>query len=333
MRLRRLALTAAATAAMAAAAACVASSNAFRGLRSDVLLGLDPIVPTPIDNPPTSPKLALGARLFFDPILSADGTGTCASCHQPERAFGDSTRVSLGIRDQPTSRNAPPLVNRAWGRSFFRDGRAPSLEAAVLQPVQNPAELGVTLTELEARLAASPEYRRLFRTTFGASPAGPTAEQAAAALAVFIRSLQVGGAPVDRFHAGDSTALTPLQQEGRALFFGRARCSSCHIGTNFTDEGFHNTGVAVRSGDPGRFGVTRRADHTGAFRTPTLRETLRTAPYMHDGRLATLEEVIEFYDGGGVPNPNLDFQIRPLRLSSREKEALLAFLRALSSEG
>jgi cytochrome c peroxidase len=296
-----------------------------------VPLGLDPVVPTPSDNPPTDAKLELGERLFFDSILSIDRTRSCASCHRPDRAFSDDRALSLGIRDQPTRRNAPALVNRAWGRSSFRDGRAPTLESAVLQPVVNPAELGMTLPELEDRLGTDSTYTRLFDEAFESGDR-PTATQAAAALSTFIRSLRSGTSPADRYAAGDSAALTQTQEEGRALFFGKAHCTSCHAGPTFTDEGFHNTGVAVRSGDPGRLAVTGDPRHAGAFRTPTLRDIALTAPYMHDGSMASLEEVVDFYDQGGLLSPGLDPLdplVRPLHLSATEKEALVAFLEAL----
>jgi cytochrome c peroxidase len=204
-----------------------------------------------------------------------------------------------------------------------------SLEEAVLQPVFNPTELGLTRELLNARLNASADYPRLFQDAFG-DGAAATTESTAAALAIFIRSLQSGDAPIDRFRAGDSTALSALQKEGREVFFGRARCANCHAGPSFTDEGFHNTGVAVRSGDSGRGGVTGRVDQRGAFRTPTLRDVSLTAPYMHDGSFGTLEEVVDFYDKGGESNPNLDFALTPLRLAPREKQALVAFLKALT---
>jgi cytochrome c peroxidase len=321
-------LTAAATLVLVAAAGC-AANNVFPMAFAVTPLGLDPVMPTPIENVPTRVKQELGRRLFFDPMLSLDGTRSCSSCHRPDRAFSDSSAVSLGIGDNPTRRNAPALINRAWGASLFRDGRAASLEEAVLQPVFNQTELGLTPALLEARLNADADYRRRFQDAFGDGAAATTA-WTAAALATFIRSLQSGDAPIDRFKSGDSTALTPLQKEGRALFFGRARCASCHVGPGFTDEAFHNTGVAVRSGDPGRSGVTGRPEQLGAFRTPTLRDVALTAPYMHDGSLLTLEQVIDFYDQGGEPNANLDFVIAPLRLSAREKEALIAFLQALT---
>jgi cytochrome c peroxidase len=199
----------------------------------------------------------------------------------------------------------------------------------------------MTASLLEDRLRAAPEYRRLFRLAFEDAPppftfdqsddaTSPTSAQVAAALSTFIRSLRSGDAPIDRYQAGDSSALTPLQKEGLALFIGRARCSGCHLGPNFTDERFHNTGVAVRSGDPGRYAITGNRHHEGAFRTPALRDVSLTAPYMHDGSIATLEEVIDFYDKGGVENANLNSQIRRIGLDPSEKAALVAFLSALT---
>jgi cytochrome c peroxidase len=318
----------AATAIVVAATAC--ASNAYAPSHEAVPLGLDAAVPTPVDNVPTYAKVRVGERLFMDPLLSIDGSRRCASCHRPERAYSDSRRVSPGLPGQFTTRNAPALINRAWGRSQFRDGRASTLEAAVLQPVQNPSEMGVSLALLEQRLGADTVYVRLFADAFGTWGRAPTSDQAAAALAAYIRSIRSGDARVDRFAAGDTSALSVLERAGRDLFVGKAHCSECHRGPNFTDEGFHNTGITTRSGDPGRRAVTRDSRHQGEFRTPTLRDVALTAPYMHDGSVATLEDVVEFYDQGGLRNDNLDPLIRGLRLTESEKTALVAFLRALT---
>jgi len=245
-------------------------------------------------------------------------------------------------------RNAPTLVNRGYGASFFFDGRAATLEEQVLVPIEGEDELATRVDDAVERLRSDQEYVREFRGVFGS---GPGRESLAAALASYVRSIVSGNAPVDRFRFGDADALSELQQEGMRIFRRKGNCTACHVGPNFTDEKFHNTGVAWRLEtdgdegsedavapprrtplDPGRYVVTDVEADLGAFKTPTLREVARTAPYMHDGSLSTLEEVVDFYDTGGNDNPLLDRQIRPLRLSEQEKAALVAFLRALSGE-
>ena len=213
-------------------------------------------------------------------------------------------------------RNAPALINRGYGSSFFWDGRAVSLERQVLQPIFNPTEMGMTETVLELRT-------------------GMKSVDVAAVLASYVRTIRSGDSRSDRYAAGRTTSLNALEKQGLALFRGKGACSACHIGQNFTDERFHNTGVAWRNGrlaDEGRFAVSGSPQDRGAFKTPTLREIARTAPYMHDGSLATLEEVVEFYSEGGRSNPNLDSQILARRFTPQEKQALVAFLHSLSGQ-
>jgi cytochrome c peroxidase len=292
--------------------------------------GLDLHLPAAADVHLSTASVALGRRLFFDPRLSRDWTLSCASCHRPELAFADGRTVSVGISGAAGKRNTPTLVNRGYGALHFWDGRAASLPAQVLEPIGDPLELGLEVEAAIERLARDPGYRRAFRQAVGDAP---TPASLAAVLAAYVASIFAGDAPFDRYAAGDTLALSSEARHGRRLFVGRANCAACHVGPNFTDERFHNTGVAWRTGAPsdsGRYRVTRDPRHFGAFKTPTLREVARTAPYMHDGSLPTLEEVMEFYDRGGHPNPYLDPEIRPLRLVPEEKRALLAFLRTLS---
>ncbi len=292
-----------------------------------VPLGLDAIITVPDDNPLTPEKAALGRRLFADPILSLDRTRSCAFCHRPEKAFADTTRLSSGVRNRHVSRNAPTLVNRAYGKAFFWDGRAATLEAGVLLPVENPDELALPLAALVARLRAAPRYRALFRRAFPTHEI--TRSTVGQALASYVRTLRSGDTPADRYVVGDTTALSAAERRGRALFLGRGNCADCHSGPTFSDERFHNTGIATGTADEGRYAITRDSADRGRFKTPTLREIVRTAPYMHDGSIPTLERVVEFYDGGGRANPNLDQEIHPLRLSAVDKSDLIAFLRAL----
>jgi cytochrome c peroxidase len=297
---------------------------------ADVPLGLDAYMPVPDDNPITGPKIALGRRLFFDRRLSADGSLSCASCHDPAAAFADRKRVSTGVFGRTGTRNAPALINRGYGAAFFWDGRAATLEEQVLGPIDNPVELGAGVDDAVRRLARDPSYVSGFQRSFDRPP---SRTDLARALATYIRSIRAGNAPVDRFLAGDRNALSAAEQAGLRLFRGKGNCTACHLGPTFSDERFHNTGIAWMTGalgDEGRAAVTGRAADRGAFKTPTLRHVAGTAPYMHDGSLATLDEVIEFYDRGGHPNPYLDPDLQPLRLMAEEKSALLAFLRALT---
>jgi cytochrome c peroxidase len=277
-------------------------------------LGLDLYMPVPEDNLVTQSKIEVGRRLFFDRRLSRDESISCSSCHLPELAFSDGRPVAVGVFNRVGRRSAPALINRGYGRSFFWDGRAATLEEQVLQPIQDPNEMDMTLGEASARV-------------------GLTVEDISRSLASFVRSLLSGNSAFDRFIDGDRHALTIDQKEGLRVFRGKGNCTACHVGPTFTDERFHNTGVAAPDGqllDDGRFAVSRKAEDRGAFKTPTLREITRTAPYMHDGSLATIEEVVEFYDRGGNRNPALDPELRPLRLTPSEKQALVTFLSSLN---
>jgi cytochrome c peroxidase len=293
-----------------------------------VPLGLDIVAPVPDDNPVTSARVALGLELFFDPILSADSTISCSSCHQPQRYFTTGRRVSVGVYGRVGRRNVPTLVNVAYSHAFFWDGRVAELEEQVLRPIQDPLEMDLELDELAMRLSARPDYRQAFRSAF---PDGRI-ERAniARALASYLRTIRSGNSRFDRYLAGDTSALWPQARRGLRLFFRRAGCGGCHVGPLLTDQRFHNTGVSWGSPDRGRYEVTGREEDRGAFKPPTLRNVAHTAPYMHDGSIATLEEVIEFYDRGGTPNPRQDFRIRPLGLTDDEKSDLLAFLRSLT---
>lgn len=277
-------------------------------------LGLDLYMPVPDENPLTREKVELGRRLFRDRRLSRDRSLACSSCHDPDRAFSDGRPVAIGINRQVGRRSAPALINRGYGRVFFWDGRAATLEEQVLQPIQDPKEMNMTLAEASARVGL---------------PSGDISR----ALASYVRSILSGNAPFDRFTYGDRRALSSEQQAGLQVFRGKGNCTACHVGPNFTDERFHNTGVAWRDGslvDEGRFAVTGTMEDRGAFKTPTLREIARTAPYMHDGSLVSLDEVVDYYDRGGNANPGLDLELRPLKLTASEKRSLVVFLHTLS---
>ena len=300
-------------------------------LALQIPLGLDRGLLAPPDNPVTPEKAALGRRLFDDPRLSADQSRACSDCHQAERAFSDGKRVAVGVRDQEGTRNAPAILNRTYGRAFFWDGRAATLEEQVLLPIQHPQEMDADLPTVVERLRADASYRRQFDEVFGRPP---DTSALSYALATYVRTILSGASGYDRYEAGEPTALSPEAQLGLRLFRGRARCSRCHAGSNLTDEDFHNTGVSWghRPYDAGRAVVTGEPEDTGKFKTPTLREAERTAPYMHDGSIATLEEVVEFYARGGNANPYRDRELRRLSLTAEEKSALLAFLKSLSGQ-
>ncbi len=297
--------------------------------------GIDPRqLDGPPENPTTEAKVALGRALFFDPRLSADGTVSCASCHDPARAFTDGRPVAIGIGGRAGTRNTPTILNRALraGREtpLFFDGRAATLEAQVLVPLAHPLEMGSPPDRAAAAIAAVPGYAPLFAAAFG-DPAVDVA-RLARAIAAFERTLVSGDSALDRFQIGGAwDALSPAALEGRALFLGKAGCVECHGGYNLTDERFHNLGVGMDAPSPdlGRFLVTGKDEDRGAFKTPTLRDVARTAPYMHDGSLPTLAEVVDFYDRGGTPNPWLDPDMAPLGLTVAERAALVAFLEAL----
>ena len=293
-------------------------------------LGLDLYRPVPEDNPITPAKVALGERLFHEKRLSRDRSIACADCHQPDRAFTDGRAKAVGVYGRQGPRSVPTLVNRAWGESFFWDGRIATLEEQVVQPILAETEMDLTLGEAVERLNEKRRYRRGFQKTFARDP---NPDDLARALAAYVRTILSGDSPFDRYLFGEHDALSEQQLAGLKIFRGKANCTFCHSGPTFSDEEFHNTGVAWRDGewlDDGRFLVTQDARDRGKFKTPTLREVARTAPYMHDGSLATLEDVVDFYSDGARPNPSLDPEVRRLDLSSEEKAQLVAFLHTLN---
>jgi cytochrome c peroxidase len=286
----------------------------------------------PAANPYSLEKARLGWRLFFEGRLSRDGTVSCATCHDPARAFTDGQAVSRGIGGRTGTRSAPTILNRVYGREQFWDGRAATLEEQIEGPIRNPAEMASSPEECVRALERVGAYRELFLAAFGNPEI--TFPRIAQAIATFERTLVSGNSPYDRFRAGDPSAMSPAAVRGEKVF-RRAGCDRCHFGSNFTDGSFANVGVGALAARPdtGRYAVLGRSMDWGTFKVPTLREVARTAPYMHDGSLATLEDVVAHYDHGGTPNVNLDRRIRPLGLTRDEKAALVEFLRALSGEG
>lgn len=296
-------------------------------------LGVDePVIPEA--NPLTPEKVALGQQLFFDPRLSADNTVACATCHDPRKGFSNGERVGIGIRGQRGTRNVPTVLNAALNDFYFWDGRAGSLEEQALGPMQNPLEMGQSQGATVAKLRRLRGYRAQFARAFGTEAF--TIREVAAAIAAFERTLLTGNSPFDRYKfGGEVGALTAAQERGFILFREKARCVKCHLvdefSAPFTDNRFHNLGIGIEGPVPdvGRSAVTKEPKDWGKFKTPTLRNLSQTAPYMHDGRFATLEEVVDFYDRGGIPNGNLDPDVKVLGLTAPEKADLLAFLRAL----
>jgi cytochrome c peroxidase len=300
---------------------------------SPLPLGLSSLLPVPADNPLTRAKSDLGRRLFFDQRLSRDGSISCASCHDPVRHFTDGRALPVGIDAQKGRRNVPTLVNSAYREPLFWDGRSATLEEQALLPLTDPREMGHTLEAVVAWLASDDAYRAAFQRVFGSEQITP--RQIAQALAGYQRTLVAANSPYDRYlWLNEESALSPAARRGLELFQGKARCAHCHEGPLFTDGQFHNTGVSwgIPPLDWGRFEHTGNEQDRGKFKTPTLRDVTLTAPYMHNGSLETLLDVVEFYNQGGRANPFLSPAIRPLELSEPEKASLVEFLQSLASQ-
>jgi cytochrome c peroxidase len=291
--------------------------------------GLLPAVPYPADNPQTDAKVRLGAQLYFDTRLSADATISCASCHDPRTGWANPHPTDTGIRGQVGGRNSGTVIDAAYMRFQFWDGRAGSLEEQATGPIHNPIEMGETLENVVNKLNAIPGYRQQFNEVFGTDV---TSEGIAKAIASFERSIVSGPSPYDRYLMGDQGAMSDAAVRGLHLFNGKGHCTPCHSGPMFSDQGFHNLGVGMNKDKPdlGRYDHTKKESDRGRFKTPTLRNVALTPPYLHDGSAGTLMDVIDVYDRGGEPNANLDPLMLPLQLTTREKDDLVAFLEALT---
>lgn len=311
-------------------------------------------VPVPKKNPQTPEKVELGKKLFFDRRLSGDGTMSCATCHMPELAFTDGQDISLNYPTTKNWRNSPTLINAAFYKFLFHDGRVRTLEDQALFPMMSAFEMNQNLDFLEEEIRIVPEYAGAFKKVFGGDV---TRERIAMAIAAFERTLVSRNAPIDRYLKGEKQALSGEATKGLKIFEGKGGCSECHYGVNLSDDKFHALHVPENpalldprvtatmrfvakvyhykdykslSEDPGRFLITKNKRDWKAFRTPTLREISRTAPYMHNGVLGTLEEVIDFFDGGGGKGNTI---LKPLGLSPEEKKSLKTFLvEALTGE-
>ena len=304
-------------------------------------LGLPP-VPIPADNPPTEETIALGRRLFYDPIISVDRTISCASCHAPEFAFSDNEPVSEGVGKKFGTRHAPTVINSAYSNLQFWDGRAASLEEQALGPMANPVEMAHTLDGVVKRLQADPNYPAMFNKAWGTDQI--TIEMVVKSIASFERTVLAGDSPFDRFmYAHDSTALSPAAQRGMIVFMkkDKGNCKACHSFDKnpslFTDNKFHNLGVGAdprgNFNDVGRYAITKNEDDMGCFKTPTLRNLANRGPYMHDGSFPTLQDALADHVGGSNWNSRIDREIHSLNvLTSDEREDLMRFLDSLNGK-
>jgi cytochrome c peroxidase len=306
----------------------------IRGLASQSasLLRANPALPPvaiPADNPQTDAKVELGRQLYFDPRLSADNSISCATCHDPQMAWANHNPVDVGIKGQKGTRNSGTILDAAYMDFQFWDGRAKTLEEQALGPIHNPVEMGDTLENVVRKLTAIDGYRSQFTSVFGGEV---TADGIGKAIAAFERTVLSGPSPYDRYTAGDKSALPEAAIRGMRLFNGKARCRTCHGGPMFSDQGFHNIGVGMDRPEPdiGREAVTKDPRDRGRFKTPGLRNVALTWPYMHDGSVRTLADVVELYDAGGVKNPTLDIFVMPLGLTDEEQKDLVTFMEALT---
>jgi len=314
-------------------AALFAFSNASAQKPPAILVpkGLADII-CPEDNPHLEDKVELGKQLYFDKRLSKDNTISCASCHDPDKGWSNGEPFATGVRGQVGGRSAPSIVNSADSALQFWDGRASQLEGQALGPISNPIEMDMPIDDVVAKLNKIDGYKKQFQALYKTDV---TADGIAKSIAAFERTILSGDAPFDRFKAGDTKALSDQAQRGMKLFFGKANCSACHTGHSFSDFAFHNIGVGMDKEKPdlGRFVVTKIEGDKGSFKTPTLREVARSAPYMHDGRFKTLDEVVDYYNKGGHPNPQLDEELFELKLTKEQQADLVKFLtEGLSSE-
>jgi cytochrome c peroxidase len=295
-------------------------------------LGLPP-VPWPADNPYSAARVELGRYLFFDPRLSSDGTVSCATCHPPAHAFAGGDPAPVGVTGKPLPRRAPTLINRAYGKSQFYDGRAATLEEQIKGPVTNPNEMGSSPEAVTAAISKVAGYGAMFQRAFG--DAQVTFERVTKAIASFERTILSGNSPYDRYILGDKQAISAQAKRGLQRFERAGECNECHSGFNFTDEKFASLGIdpALKTPDLGLGSLTGKRRDDGKFKVPTLREIVFTGPYMHDRRLKTLDDVLEFYRKGAQPGPYLDSRVASFFLDAPAKSDLLAFLQTLSGEG
>jgi cytochrome c peroxidase len=281
----------------------------------------------PADNPMTVEKVGLGAQLYFDPRISGDGARNCYSCHVCEKGLTDGRQTALGAFGKPLTRSSPTLWNVGYHTEFYWDGRAKSLEAQALAAWRG-GNMGANPDSIAAVLNAIPAYKTQFQSVFGTDV---TPDAVAKALAAYMRTIFCADTAFDRWQAGDETAVSDDAKKGWELFTGKAACATCHVGNLLTDNLYHNVGVDMDKPqyDLGRFKVTNEKKDTGAFKTPTLRDITRTAPYFHNGRVGTLKEAVMYMASGGLPSEFKDPKLKRVEISAAELNQLLAFLQTL----
>jgi cytochrome c peroxidase len=301
------------------------------GYTWDAPAGFEP-VPIPDDNPMSQEKVALGHQLYFDRRLSGDGSRSCYSCHVIENGLTDGLPTAVGAFEKQLTRAAPTMWNVAYHNSLYWDGRTPTLEKQVLGAWKG-GNMGADPEEIAAMLNGIEGYRVQFQAVFGSDA---TVDGVQKAVAAYMRTLICGETAFDRWQQGDETAVNEATKRGWELFRGKAACGSCHAGALFTDLQFHNVGVGMDDENPdiGRAKVSNEAGDRGAFKTPTLRNVTRTAPYFHNGQAATLREAIEYMTSGGLENEHLDRKnLKPVELSEPEIFDLISLLESLSCDG
>jgi cytochrome c peroxidase len=286
-----------------------------------------PTIPFPADNSHTKDRETLGKALFFDPRLSRSNTVSCATCHDPALSWEDGRPLGIGFGGTPLARSTPTIFNLAWTELFFWDGRAEGLEAQALEPIISALEMNQSLDDTVGKLRQIAGYRRLFQLAY--PDEGITAPTIAKAIATFERTVVSGPTPFDAWIAGEVDAISASATRGFMIFNTRGNCFACHSGWSLSDGGFHDIGLL--SGDRGRGTLLPLQAMQYAFKTPTLRNIARRGPYMHDGSVATLRDVIELYDQGGVARPSRSKEMRPLGLTAQDKADLVAFMETLTS--
>jgi cytochrome c peroxidase len=285
-------------------------------------------IPFPKENPYTAQKLALGKKLYFDTRLSVTSAQSCASCHNPGYGWGDGLAVGVGHGMEKLGRHSPTIVNAAWGAVFMWDGRLATLEEQALGPIQSPGEMNMPIDQLMERLASIPEYKPLFVPAFPNE--GMSATTLAKAIATFERTVVSARAPFDDWIDGNEQAISEEAKRGFAIFNTKGQCASCHEGWNFTNDGFQDIGLPSDDVGRGKY-LPDVVKMQHAFKTPGLREISRRSPYMHDGSIATLDQVVDHYDRGGVERPSRSDLMKPLGLTSQDKSDLVVFLMTLTS--
>ncbi len=284
--------------------------------------------PAPEDNLPTAARIRLGEMLFWDPRLSRKGSMSCASCHNPALGWSDGLPTAVGFDMQKLGRATPTIINTAFNTIQMWDGRKTDLEDQALGPIEAEGEMNLPLPEMVARLQSIPGYQEHFEKAYPGM--GISEVTVARAIASFERTVLSTESPFDRWRMGDEKAVSAAAKRGFELFNGKAKCSICHMGFNFTDNGFHNIGVKDPAADVGRFAQRKVKSMQGAFKTPTLRDVALTAPYMRNGAYQTLTEVVEHYNRGGDDKTNLDINMTPLGLTPAEVADLVAFMESLT---